>query len=474
VLLAPVLALAAATLAGCGSQPAGDWPLPNHDLASTRSGGGIDRASVAHLHVAWRSRLRVQPGPSGAFTATPVVAGGTVFLQDMQSNVVALDLRHGALRWRHRFDQTSPGPNGVAVAGGRVYGATDTDAFALDAGSGRLLWRRPLVTPTEQFVDLAPVVAEGRVYLATIGEAAGGAGALYALDAKTGRVHWRFATIEEPWRFPQEAYGGGSWYPPSVVDGTVYWGTANPYPYGGSRRHPNGGAFPGPALYTDTLLALDARTGALRWYDQVTPHDIRDYDFAIPPVVAGDTVFGAGKSGLVIAWSRRTHRRLWEAEVGLHRNDRGLLPARRVSVCPGLLGGVETPMAYAGGTLFVPVVDLCMRASRTGYVPLERVDPASGRGALVALDGASGRVRWTRRFGSPLFACATEAGGVVFTATFAGTVVGVDARDGSVLWRQRLRAGVNACPSIAGGRLIVGAGVPLGRGAILEVTAFAG
>jgi outer membrane protein assembly factor BamB len=470
-----LLALAIPVLVGCGSHASGDWPLPNGDAASTRSAAGsaIDLKSAPRLRVAWRFRLSVRPGPSGAFTATPVVAGSTVYLQDMQSNVYAVGLAGGRLRWRHRFDQTNPGPDGVAVGDGRVYGATDTDAFALDAADGRLLWRRPLVTATEQYVDLAPLVDAGRVYFATIGEAAGGAGALYALDAKTGAVRWRIATLKEPWRLPQVAYGGGSWYPPSVVDGTVYWGTANPYPYGGTRRHPNGGAFPGRVLYTDSLLALDAASGVIRWHDQVTPHDVRDYDFTIPPIVAGNTVFGAGKSGRVIAWDRRSHARLWETEVGVHRNDRGPLPVERVAVCPGLLGGVETPMAYADGTLFVPVVNLCMRASRTGYVPLEQVDPTRGRGELVALDATSGRVLWTHRFGSPLFACATAAGGVVFTVTFAGAVVGVDARDGLPVWRRRLRAGVNACPSIAGGRLIVGAGVPLRPGATPEVTAFA-
>src|SRR6185436_8672167 len=269
------------------------------------------------------------------------------------------------------------------TADGRVYGNTDSTAFALDARTGKLLWRRFLVTQTARYVETAAQVAGGVVYTSTIGLPPNGKGVLYALDAETGAIRWRRSTIEEPWRIPSEAGGGGAWYPPSVAGGIVYWGTANPYPYGGTRRYPNGAAFAGPALYTDSLLALDARTGALRWYDQVTPHDVRDYDFTAPPVVVGGTVFGAGKAGRVIAWDRRTHRRIWQVEVGLHRNDRGPLPARRVPVCPGLLGGVETPMAYAGGTLYVPVVDLCWPASSTGYRPLETVDPRSGRGELV-------------------------------------------------------------------------------------------
>ncbi len=144
-------------------------------------------------------------------------------------------------------------------------------------------------------------------------------------------------------------------------------------------------------------------------------------------------LFGAGKAGLVIAWDSSTHKRLWETAVGVHRNDRGPLPRRPVSVCPGLFGGVETPMAYAGGRLFVPVVDLCMRGSSVGYEPLDQVNVAArGRGELVALDAATGHEVWTRHLPQANFGCATVANGVVFTATFDGTVYGFDASDGRI------------------------------------------
>jgi outer membrane protein assembly factor BamB len=103
------------------------------------------------------------PGDSGAFTATPLVAGGVVYVQDMKSSVFALDLETGAVRWQHLFSATNPGPDGVAVAGDRVYGATDSIAFALSARTGRLLWQHILVTPTQRFVDIAPQVANGVV-----------------------------------------------------------------------------------------------------------------------------------------------------------------------------------------------------------------------------------------------------------------------------------------------------------------------
>jgi len=471
------VALAAVVGWDSGHRPAG-WPLPNHDLASTRSApkGGIGRSNVGRLHVAWRFRLRGQPGESGAFTATPVVAGGVVYVQDMRSNVFALDLEKGRVRWRRLFGDANPGPDGVAVAGGRVFGATDTSAFALDASTGRLLWRRFLVTATARYVDIAPQVAGGRVYVSTVGYPPDGRGVLYALDARTGAVVWRLDTIAGPWRVPGQAGGGGAWQTPSVAGDDVFWGTANPLPYGGSPSHPNGAAYAGRALYTDSLLDVDALSGKLRWHDHVTPHDVRDYDFQLPPILASvggrQLVLGAGKAGIVVAWDRNTHRRLWHAAVGHHRNDRGPLPLHRVQVCPGLLGGVLTPMAFAAGSLYVPVVNLCFSGSAIGYEDLTKVDVARrGTGRFVALDAATGRRLWARALPQPDFGCATVTGGVVFTSTFDGTVYALDTRSGAVLWRGRMRAGINACPAVASGTLLVGAGVPRGRGSVLELTA---
>src|SRR5204863_374447 len=85
---------------------------------------------------------------------------------------------------------------------------------------------------------------------------------------------------------------------------------------------------------------------------------------------------GAGKAGHVVAWSRVTHRRMWNTAVGKHLNDVGPLPAKPVTVCPNLLGGVETPMAYADNRLFVPVVDLCGIGGATTARPVTDLDQA--------------------------------------------------------------------------------------------------
>ncbi|MEP6977028.1 MAG: PQQ-binding-like beta-propeller repeat protein [Thermoleophilia bacterium] len=467
VCVAAGAAFVAGLVCSCGAQSEpGTWTLPNGDLAGTRAAASssIRASNVERLRVRWRFRFTAKPSFSGVFASTPVADRDTVYVQDLRSNVFALDRSTGALRWERRYRSRNDGPNGLAVHDRRVYGATDADAFALSASTGRELWRQHLSSPTEQFVDIAPVAWRGLVFLSTVGFPPGGRGAIYALDAATGAARWKFVTIRAPWRYPLEAGGGGLWYPVSIdARGLLYGGNSNPAPWGGTPERPNGGAFPGRVPYTDSLLVLDARAGRLLWHDQVTPHDVRDYDFEATPVLAtlggADLVLGAGKAGRVIAWNRRTRRRLWSAVVGLHRNDVGPLPRNRVTVCPGLLGGVETPMAYADGRLFVPVVDLCGWGSAVARQKLTSVDLSRGRGRFVALDATTGRALWERRLPSPDFGCATVANDVVFTSTYHGTVYALAVRDGAVRWRARLRAGVNACPSVAGDLLLVGAGV---------------
>ena len=352
-----------------------------------------------------------------------------------------------------------------------MFVGTDSSVLALSAASGRLLWERQLSTHSEHS-EAAPRAARGFVYASTVGDRPGGRGALYALAVTTGRVRWRAEAVKTPWRHPTEAGGGGALYPPSSDGRLVYWGTVGQTPHGGTPGRPNGGSYLGRVLYTDSLVALDARGGGLRWYDQVTSHDVRGYAFQLPPVLGRDgsvpAVFGAGTSGLVIAWSGATHRRLWQRQVGVHRNDTGQLPARRVPVCPGLLGGVATPLAYAGGALFVPVLDRCTEGSASSYGP-----PAltGARGEFVALDAASGRRRWARRFPYADLGCATVARGVVFTSTFEGSVYAFDTRNGRTLWRTTARAGIDSCPTLAANELLVAATVRQRAKDVLELTA---
>lgn len=445
-----IAAVAAGLVSGCGGHgKRGTWTISSGDLAGNRSASGSRIASdnVAALRVRWRFSFTAKPSVAGIYSSTAVVDQDTVYVQDLRSNVFALNRSTGSVRWAQRFRAPTRGPNGLAVDGGRVYGATDTDAFALSASNGRELWRVRLVNRREPLVDIAPVPWNGRVLLSTVGAAPRGRGAIYALDAATGAVRWKFVTVAR--REPHLLGGGGLRYPVSIDTlGRVYAGNSS------------GGAVPGGAPYSDSLLVLDAATGRLLWHDQVTPHNVRGYGFEATPVLAtlrrGSIVFGAGKAGHVIAWNRETRRRIWDTTVSLHRNDASPLPRHPVTVCPGPLGGVATPMAYSAGRLFVPVGDLCPSSG-------------NGTGTLVALDANTGHTLWLRRLPSPNFGCATVSNDVVFTATLDGTVYAFAAQDGKLLWHARMRAGVNACPTVVDDTLLVGAGV----GTMPELVAYA-
>jgi outer membrane protein assembly factor BamB len=460
----------------------GQWPSANGDLASKRATNTtvLDARTIPRLRVLWRFRFARDATKFGAITANPIIVGNTVYIQDSGSSVYALDARTGALRWEHRLAEPNDGPNGLTVVDGRLYTATDTTAFALDSVTGKQLWTHRLANRYEQFVGIAPVVDRGRVYYSTQGFPPGGRGAIYALSAAAGKLVWRFQTIPKPWPHAQ-AGGGGAWYPFSVdANGDVYAGIANPSPWGGSKSLPNGSAFSGRALYTDSLVVLAGASGKLLWYDQVTRHDIRDYDFQDSPILTAldgrPVVFGAGKAGRVVAWDRATHARIWSRVVGTHLHDLGPLPRRPTTVCPGFLGGVETPMAYARGRLFVPVVELCARESAITTPSAFARSPTQGKGTLYALDAKTGRTVWQRHLASAPFGCATVARDAVIVPTYDGHVVAFSTADGRRIWSATLPDGNNSCPAVDHDLLVVAAGAPYPGIAhpVAELVAFAG
>src|ERR1700678_4486167 len=129
--------------------PSGQWPYPNGDLANTRVAPGsvISSANVSQLREAWVFKLTGKPAAGvsgvGSLTAAPVVTGGVVYLQDEDANVYALALATGKPKWEYQVnvpEASGPGPDGVAVADGTVYGDTSTSVFALNAATGKVIW----------------------------------------------------------------------------------------------------------------------------------------------------------------------------------------------------------------------------------------------------------------------------------------------------------------------------------------------
>jgi alcohol dehydrogenase (cytochrome c) len=451
------------------------WPSHNYDLSNTRATTRtpIDSGNVSRLRVKWRFPL-APSGFFGSYASNPIVLDGTVYVQDMNSDVFALDRDTGQVEWQHSVGSPSGGPNGLAYGWGRVYGVTATGVFALDADSGALLWSRELTAPDFGGVDIAPQVFDNTVVVSTVpsnpvtvSETPGVMGTVYALDARTGAQRWKLNTIKDRdlWGHPEINNGGGLWYPPAVdSEGRVFMAVANPSPYPGTPEFPNGSSRPGPNLYTNSLLAVDGRTGRLLWYRQVLPHDIRDHDLQISPIITHQNIRGvrtevvitAGKAGKVYAFRAADGRSLWERPVGRHENDEGPLPdGELVTVFPSVLGGVETPMALADRRLFVPWVDLGVQFSSTQAV---FPDFATGRGGIAALDAATGAELWKRALPQMNFGAATVANDVVFTSTYSGEIYALDTRTGRKLWSTRARAGINSFPAIAGDTLLVGAG----------------
>src|SRR4051794_31618329 len=276
---------------------AGAWPAHNYDLANTRATTQtpINSQTVSNLKVKWTFALK---GASafGIFASTPISLNGTVYLQDLNSNVYALDRSTGKLKWKHSFNKPSVGPNGVAYGNGRIYGATETSAFALDAQTGKLLWSRKLTRNNREGIDMAPQVYDNNVLFSTVpGNGltsfyqGGALGAVWALDSATGKPKWTFNTVQDGaklWGNPKVNSGGGLWYPPSVdSQGRVFISVANPAPLYGTKKFPNGTSRPGPDLYTNSVVALDGQTGKLLWFHQALPHDIRDYDLMVPAIL---------------------------------------------------------------------------------------------------------------------------------------------------------------------------------------------
>ncbi len=176
---------------------------PNFNTSNTRYvGGPIDSANVSKLEAAWTLPLTAK-SEYGSYSSAPIISGGVIFSQDLESNVQAINLKTGKVIWTKTYESPDQGPNGLVVEGGRVYGATTTSAFALDEKTGQQLWSVNLVRNEHEGIDMSPGYHDGVVYVSTVpgnttqfykGE---GVGILWALEGSTGRKLWHFDTVPE-------------------------------------------------------------------------------------------------------------------------------------------------------------------------------------------------------------------------------------------------------------------------------------
>jgi alcohol dehydrogenase (cytochrome c) len=461
------------------ARPAGSWPYPNGDLANTRDAPGsvITSGNVSKLQQAWTFKLpaaAVHSGPGyGSIAAVPIVAGGVVYLQDLSANVYAVDLATGQLKWEYQVnvpEESGPGPDGVAVASGVVYGETSTAAFALSAATGKTIWiDKDLLNSGQGKFEIQPQVADGRVYLASAYGDGPGGGVLFALSASTGAVIWRFNTLLGPDKGVQSigAGSGGAWETPLVSpNGSVTFGIGNPYQSAASAI-----SDPSPQLYTDSDVNLNAATGKLRWYYQGLPNDFMDHDMQASPIATtiggAPAIIGSGKLGFVYAMNASTGKLLWKAQVGQHsRSD--LYPVEALehkltlkapyTVLPGDLGGVLTNMALAGGTVYVATVDLPFTLAKLS-------DPlgapiGNGTGEIEALNVATGKVEWDTKVSQMPLGAMTVSNDLVFTTLFDGFLIALNRTTGAIVYQHTLPAATNSPIAIAGNAVLVPAGAP--------------
>ena len=459
--------------------PSGSWPYSNADMANTRDAAGstISSANVSGLREAWTFRLTGTAASgvegSGALSATPIVADGVVYFQDLDANVYAVALATGKLKWEYQVnipEKSGPGPDGVAVANGTVYGDTSTTVFALSAATGKTIWAdSKLLNSGQGSFEIQPQVANGRVYLASAYGTGPGGGILMALNASTGRLLWSFNTVVAQGQGVQ-ALGvgsGGAWETPLVSpDGSVTFGIGNPYQSLGSAI-----ATPSPQLYTDSEVNLDAATGKLRWYYQAVPNDFKDHDMQASPIsvsVKGTpVVIGGGKMGYVYEMDAQTGKLIWKTPVGEHNghdND-SLLALEHKSTLkvpftyvPGALGGVLTNMAVADDSVYVATIDVPFTFTRLSQA--DGKPTGSLTGEVEALDLTTGKVEWDTKLPDMPLGATTVSNDLVFTTLYNGVLIALNRQTGAIAYRHQLPTSANSPIAIAGNAVIVPAGGP--------------
>jgi PQQ-dependent dehydrogenase (methanol/ethanol family) len=329
-----------------------DWLGWNGNIYNQRYSAltDVNASNVKQLKIAWTRNLvipglKAKPGPLGVFAEQqPVVYDGIMYMPDVNGNMWSIDAGTGERIWtrRAKFPKglTPLLPSrGVAQGDGKVYLALgDATISALDQSTGRVVWKKTIADYKDgYYFTNAPTYYRGMVITGTSGGDSGSRGFVVALNAKTGKELWRFYVIPEKkgdpgyWTWPKKKAflgGGAMWNTPAVDPqlGLMYIVVGNPIPYSGIIRGP------GQELFTDSVLALNLRTGKLRWYFQTTHHDIWDYD-ATNPVILYDLdgkkgIAHAGKTGWVYILDRTNGKPL----IGI--NERKVPQLRSVNTYP--------------------------------------------------------------------------------------------------------------------------------------------
>jgi alcohol dehydrogenase (cytochrome c) len=454
------MALACSLAAAQDATPGSQWLTYNNRLDGQRYSPlkQITPANAAQLGEVCRVQI---DGPT-SFHAGLIVVDGVIYTSTGRYTV-ALDAATCAVRWKHTYipeeERASPSNRGVAVLDGRVFrGTGDARLLALDAATGKVLWKNVIGTSRlGESASAAPLAWQGVVYMAIAGSELGVRGRVMAYDAQTGKELWRFNTIPmgnekgaETWKRPQSAKtgGGGVWGAMSLdpSTGELFVPVGNPWP------DIDKAVRPGANLFTDSIVVLDARTGALKWWHQVAPEDWQDLDLVAPPVLYRDSkvrdivAFG-GKDGYVTGLDRDTHEQIFRTPVTTVVQAPKNPTVEGIKTCPGYAGGVEwngPALDRLNNTLITGAVDVCflvkLGAQPTKYVAGQAVfggtvEPVGDNtGWITAIDAETGAVRWRYHAEKPVIAGVTPtAGGVTFTGDLAGNFLVFDSKTGALV-----------------------------------------
>jgi alcohol dehydrogenase (cytochrome c) len=462
----------------------------------------ITPENVKDLQLAWVFQARSLE----KFEATSLVVDGVLYTVQAPNDVVALDAASGRAYWVYSY---TPSPKarpccgrvnrGLAVLGDRLFmGTIDARLIALDAKTGKPVWNTEVAKPESGYaLTHAPLVVKDKVIVGTAGGEYGIRGFIAAYDVKTGKEVWRFHTIPEPgepghetWAGDSWMHGGGSVWVTGSYDSDLnltYWGIGNPGPDW------NGDARKGDNLYTDSVVALDADTGKLKWHFQFSPHDEFDYDSVQVPVLVD--MEWQGRQRKVMLWANRNGyfyvldrangqfmlgkpfvKVTWA--TGLDERGRPMKAPTAASspegvlIYPGNQGGTnwynssyspitglfyipswveynttyyKMPAEYHEGRTFGGAA---MRANigRRGATAT-RLDDSEGYGAVRAIDPKSGALKWEFKMSDVTDSgVLTTASNVLFTGGREGYFFALDARSGAPLWKATVGGAVAAGP----------------------------
>jgi alcohol dehydrogenase (cytochrome c) len=459
----------------------------------------ITPGNVRNLELKWILPNQV----FGAWQSSPIVVDGMMYVTQRPNDVLAVDAKTGRVFWQYRYTNSPDarvccGANnrGVAILGDMLYmGTLDAHLVAIDRTTGRSLWDVPVGDPKLGYsITMAPLVVKDKVLVGSGGGEYGIRGFIAAFDAKTGKELWRFHTIPGPGEKGNETWGGDSWktgggsvwvtpsYDPTL--NLTYWGTGNPGPDWNPDQRP------GDNLYTDSVVAIDPDTGAMKWYFQFSPNDPYDYDSVQIGVLADinwrgtptKAILWANRNGFFYVLDRTNGRFLMGTSFvkvnwasGLDEKGRPIPTPQPEGqpTWPGVQGGTNwyspsfsprTGLMYisawegyasvfkkekaeyvpgrnflgGGGTPYTGVTGAPgVRVGRA--TPLNTWTDAAGNGAVMAIDPLTGQKKWTfKQFDVTDSGNLTTATDLLFTGGREGHFYALDARTGAELWKASL------------------------------------